>query len=57
MTVVINENIRQHQLLHYVLNKNDNIAKQLLRIRDFFEHICLVFTKTNAPTLLKEDPF
>jgi hypothetical protein len=35
--------------LDSVLNKNDNI--QFLRIRYCFEEICLIFTKTNAPTL------
>jgi hypothetical protein len=28
-----------------------------MRIRDFFEQICLIFTKTNALTLLKENLF
>jgi hypothetical protein len=27
-----------------------------LRIRDCFEHICLIFTKTDALILLKENP-
>jgi hypothetical protein len=56
MTVVNGNKRQQNQHLTLFWIKTTTLLGKFLGIRDSFEHICFIFTRTNSLTLLRRNP-